>query len=322
MVLIAHPVSGIPISPSCALYLPRRFPLSTRILALPDDSVEGKKYSYLTGLSHGIFDHLSVGSYLVLSHADGKLGEEDIAALSPVFQKDVHIVLEGGLLENQYAGAQKELVERLRLFENTFSRSCSLLVSRKSLPWSMMAPFVLKLMLQMKEGTTLFLDPGREVLPSTVLADIAWGLKQHAMKPVSHVTFAILFRQGVVPTKEGLLEIPFFQEMERIQCELQAFPEAEVACVQKEEVRPLFSFLQSQFLKQAIEQKMSVRSLLRMTLRQELKLPLAQMEELEEELYELEKTFLAQQGEIPQESSFHALLESILLQKAFSTYPS
>lgn len=317
MVLIAHPVSGMPISSSCALYLPQKPPRATRVIALPDNPGGEQNYSCLAGLPQGIWDTLSAGSYLVLSHASGEFSGEEVASLSPVLKKNVHIVLEGGLLENQYVGTQKELVERLRTCEKIFFRSCSLLVSRKSMPWYMTAPFVLKLMLQMREGTTLFLDTGMEILPSTVLADIAWGLKQHAMKPASHVTFAVLFRQGVVSSKEGPLEIPFFQEMGRVQCELQAFPEAEVACVQKEGVRPLFCLLQSQFLKQAVEQKMSVRALLRMTLRQELKLSLAQMEEFEEELYELEKTFLAHQGEIPQESSFHALLESLLLQKSF-----
>lgn len=283
-------------------------------LAVPEDLLEKKKHSFPTRLSESALKSLSQRSYLVLSHTGESWQEEEIAALSHVITKGAHIVLEGGLLETQYLENRKEPVEQLRAFEKTFFRSCSLLVSMKSISWSMAAPFVLKLLMQMREGTTLFLDPGMSALPSIILSDIVWGLKQHVMKPASHVTFVVLFRQGVVASKEGPLEIPFFQELEKLQCELQVFPEAGVACVEKEGVRPLFSSFQSLFLKQAIERKMSVRSLLRMTLRQDMHLTLSQIEEIEEELYELEKTFLAHRGEIPEESSFHALLESIMLQ--------
>ena len=84
-----------------------------------------------------------------------------------------------------------------------------------------------------------------------------------------------------------------------------------VAFMEKEGVQPLFLHLQSWFLRQAIEQNMSLRSFLRMTLRQNLHLSLSQIEELEEELKELETTLIANHGAVSEESSFSALLDSL-----------
>jgi len=311
MIVNAFITEAIPLSLSCSLFIPKSRTEEIPCLALPEKNLASLHTQNLSNLDD-VLSQTSSKSYVVVSHKTAKWQREEIEAILRIMKRGAHIVLDGGALEDYWTGIRKDPVENLRQFEKIFFRPSSLLLSLKSMPWSMAAPFILKLLLQLKEGMSLFLDPGPMSQPSSLIADMAWGLKQHRLKISSRVAFFPVFRQGVVSSKFGFIEIPFFQELEKLQCEMQSFSASGIVFLEKEGVRPLCHFSQGWFLKNAIEQQMSLRSFVRMILRQERPISLQQIGELEEDMCELEKTFLSHSGVIPEKSSFSAILESFV----------
>ena len=303
MIVHAHRTDAFSFSPNCSLSIPF-CKEGIACLAMPSKKIRG--------LSHWeeALSSLDSQSYVLVSHTTNEWKKEEIEAVSCVMNKGAHIVLDVGYLEDHCAGMQRAGVGDMYLFERTFFRPCSLLVSMKSLPWKIVAPFVLKLLMQMREGTELFLDPEMVALPSSMLADLSWGMKRHPLRPSDRVSFIPILRSGIFLHKSDKVEIPVFQELERLQGELKSRSDVSVGFLVEEGVLPLCRFTQNWFFHQALEQKMSIKSFVRMTLSREFHLSLSQVDEWEEDLKEIENIFLAHKGAIPKESSFSAMVET------------
>lgn len=306
MIVTACQAMRLDLSPMCSLYIPKQSIRGSLCLPMPFLEGPGDSLQEIPVLKK------ASDAYVVVSHATGRWSNEEIELLSLVLKKEMKLVLYAGSLEqNVGAFQQKELVSQLRHLEELFLQSCSLFLSTKSISWNSAAPFVLQLLMQLEKSSSLFFDPGLSLLPSSLMADIAWGLEQHALALSSDVSFVPIFRQRAVPYKSLLVEIPFFQELEKIQHEMGRHGFLRLAFLEQEGVEPLCFFLQKQFFTEACLRSLSLRSFLRMTLRQKLHCSLSHISELEESMREVEKIFHAHDGSIPEGSSFFTLIEAI-----------